>query len=133
YLPGMNNTDVITTRVPILVGESTAGTVSLDPSSGFAITYDGVYVNFTATIRWSSFTGGTGAIGIYGLPFVADRITPMNIVQFTNNDLFKGVSPIKHTSGTSLRLVKQDGTDVMASDAGVDSGYLCISGSYRPF
>lgn len=132
YLPGMKNADVITNFVPGLVGESTAGTVSLDPSSGLAVTYDGVYVNFTATIRWSSFTGGTGAIGVYGLPFVADRITPMDIVQFTNNDLFKGVSPIKHTSGTSLRFVKQDGTNVMANDTGASSGYLCISGSYRP-
>ncbi|HHE4722393.1 TPA: hypothetical protein ACPETR_000733 [Proteus mirabilis] len=132
YLPGMKNADVITSLVPGVVGESTAGMVSLDPSSGFAITYDGVYVNFTATIRWSSFTGGTGAIGVYGLPFVADRITPMDIVQFTNNDLFKGVSPIKHTSGTSLRFVKQDGTNVMANDTGASSGYLCISGSYRP-
>lgn len=131
YLPGMNNTDVITTLAPYLVGESTAGTVVLDPSTGFTVTFDGVYVNFTATIRWSSFTGGTGTIGVYGLPFVADRISPMVLSQFSNNTNFTGATAVKHTSGTSLRFVKPDGTNVLANAAGIDNGYLVVSGRYR--
>ncbi|EMH2394530.1 hypothetical protein AB9W60_000229 [Proteus mirabilis] len=132
YLPGMNNADVITTRVPSLIGESTAGTVTLDPSTGFTVTYDGVYVNFTATIRWSSFTGGTGAIGVYGLPFVADRISIMSMQQFTNNSNFTNCTAIKHTSGTSLRFIKPDGTPVLANSSGVDNGHIVISGRYIP-
>ncbi|MDS0823288.1 tail fiber/spike domain-containing protein [Proteus mirabilis] len=132
FTPGMTNTDVITNLVVDMVGESTAGTVTLHPSTSSTITYDGVYVNFTATIRWSSFTGGTGAIGVYGLPFVADRISIMSMQQFTNNSNFTNCTAIKHTSGTSLRFIKPDGTPVLANSSGVDNGHIVISGRYIP-
>lgn len=117
-LPGMTDPDIAKGLQVGLFGESTGGTVTLDPSSQSRVWMDGENVNFDLLVRRTNFTGGTGDIGIYGLPFVAEFITPMRIVQFTNNDAFKGVTPIKHTSGTSIRLVKPDGTNVKANDVG---------------
>lgn len=95
--------------------------------------YDGEIVTFEMKVKWSNFTGGTGDLEIYGLPFVANNITPCATVQFTNNTNFSGVIAVKNTTNTSLKLVKPSGENIKASDAGVDSGYLCISGSYRPY
>ena len=132
YASGMQNSDVVTTLALTVIGESTAGSATVDPSSGFSVTYDGTYVRFSATARWSSFTGGTGAIGIYGLPFVADRITIMSMQQFTNNTNFAGCNAIKHTSGTSIRFVNSTGANVLANTSGVDNAYIVITGRYKP-
>ena len=131
-LPGMTNPDIADGLQVSLLGGSTAGTVTLDPSTKSIVWQQGETVNFDLTIRWSALAGATGDLEVYGLPFVATTITPMRLVQFSDNALFKGAVPIKHTSGTSIRFIKPDGTTVKANDVGVGAGYLCISGSYRP-
>lgn len=133
YIGVVPNGDVIDRTGSLVVrGASTAGTVTMDASNVCKCRYDGEFITFEMRLQWTAFSGGTGDLEIYGLPFVADVITPFAMAQFTNNDAFKGVTPIKHTSGTSLRLVKPDGATVNANDVGVGAGYLCITGSYRP-
>ncbi|EML0948018.1 hypothetical protein ACA538_003201 [Proteus mirabilis] len=134
FLGAISNSDVVDRTGALLVrGASTSGTISMDSGNVCKCRYDGEIVTFEMKVKWSNFTGGTGDLEIYGLPFVANNITPCATVQFTNNTNFSGVIAVKNTTNTSLKLVKPSGENIKASDAGVDSGYLCISGSYRPY
>ena len=133
YIGSIYNSDIVDRTGSLDVrGESTAGTVTINSSSLCECQYDGEYVTFTLRIQWDSFTGGSGDLAVYGLPFVSKAITPCSLVQFTNNINFASATPIKFTSGTSLRFTKQNGSNILASDSGVNSATLCISGRYRP-
>lgn len=133
YIGSIINSDVVDRLGSLSVrGGSTAGTVTMNPNNVLKCRYDGEFVTFEAKIQWSAFTGGTGNIEIYGLPFVADTITPFATAQFTNNTNFSGATAVKGTTNTSIGLVSTTGSNVLANAPGVDSGYLCISGSYRP-
>jgi len=132
YASGMINSDIQPIPALTLAGESTAGSVTLDPSTKCNVWFDGVEVGFEMVLRWSNFNGGTGDIGVFGLPFKAILATPMNMVQFAANSTFNNAVPIKQTSSTSIRFVKQDGSTIKASDSGVSSGFIHIKGTYRP-
>lgn len=133
FIGTISNSDVIDRVGSLLVrGDSTAGTVTMNGNNVCKCRYDGEFVTFEMKVQWSGFTGGTGSIGIYGLPFLAETITPLATAQFTNNSNFAGVTAVKGTSNTGLGLITETGVNVLASASGVDSGYLCISGQYRP-
>lgn len=133
YTGSIMNSDVVD-RVGALIirGSSTAGTVAMDAGNVCRCRYDGEFVTFESRIQWSSFSGGTGILEIYGLPFTAEIITPFSTAQFTNNSNFAGAVAAKITTNTAIRIVKPSGANVNANDAGIDNGYLVVSGRYRP-
>ncbi|MCT4709487.1 hypothetical protein MUA04_04690 [Enterobacteriaceae bacterium H11S18] len=133
YASGMFNADVVDRSSNIILrGAGAAGVATLDPSCYCRCRYDGQALSFEMLVRWSGFSGGTGILEVYGLPFSASTITPFSTAQSGNNATFAGATANKFTTGSAIRFLKPTGDNVMATEGGASAGYLFISGQYSP-